>query len=108
MHDSNLPIRIDFLAPTLDLIDFESPLVSDPEYQLLRRLERERRVHLDLGLDREASGIGFAMLTIWQLATARDSLVDILLGDECTPARAPDRPRPKAQSAASAARSTLR
>jgi hypothetical protein len=82
MQDAELPIRVDFLAATLDLIDFDSPLVSDPEYQLLRRLERERRVHLDLGLEREASGIGFAMLTVWQLATSRQSLVDILVGDE--------------------------
>jgi len=82
MHDSEPAIRVGMLAASLDLIDFESPLVSEPEYHLLQRLERERRVHLDLGLDREASGIGFAMLTIWQLATTRGPLVDILVGDE--------------------------
>jgi hypothetical protein len=82
MQDSEPAIRVNFLPKSVDVIDFKSPRVSDPEYQLLQRLERERRVHLDLGLDREASGIGFAMLTIWQLATSRDSLVDILVGDE--------------------------
>lgn len=82
MHDGEPALRVEFLDASVDLIDFESPLVLDPEYQLLQRLERERRLHLDLGLDREASGIGFAMLLIWQLATTCPSLVDILVGDE--------------------------
>jgi hypothetical protein len=82
MHDFEPAIRVDFLDASVDAVDFESPKVFDPEYQLLRRLERERRIHLDLGLDREASGIGFAMLMIWQLATSRQSLVDILVGDD--------------------------
>jgi hypothetical protein len=75
-------IRVDSLAASVDLIDFNSPLVLDPEYQLLRRLERERRVHLDLGLDREASGIGFAMLMVWQVATSRLAMVDVLVGED--------------------------
>jgi hypothetical protein len=75
-------IRVEPIGPTPDLTDLDSPHVSTPEYRLLLRLERERRVHLDLGLDREASGIGFAMLTIWQLATTRQPQVDILLDDD--------------------------
>lgn len=75
-------LRVEPLGTTPELVDLDLPQVSTPEYRLLLRLERERRVHLDLGLDREASGIGFAMLTIWQLARTRQPQVDILLGDD--------------------------
>jgi len=74
-------IRVEPLVAATELIDLDSSQVPMPEYQLLMRLEHERRVHLDLGLDREASGIGFAMLTIWQQATSGRPLVDILLDD---------------------------
>ena len=78
MHGLAPAIRLEAIG-TPELIDFDSPLVSMPDYQLLMRLERERRVHLDLGLEREASGIGFAMMTIWQWATSGQPKVNIPL-----------------------------
>jgi len=78
MYGLEPAIRVEAMA-TPELIDFDSPLVSMPDYQLLMRLEGERRVHLDLGLDREACGIGFAMLTIWQWAISGQPKVDIPL-----------------------------
>jgi len=79
MYGFEPAMRVDPLVAAPDLIDFDSPLVSVPDYQLLTRLERERRLHLDLGLDREACGIGFAMLMIWQVAMSRQPQVDIPL-----------------------------
>ena len=77
-------IRVEPLELTSDLSDFRDWRVSTPEYELLLRLEHERRVHLDLGLEREASGIGFAMLTIWQLAISRPFRMEIELDVDLT------------------------
>jgi hypothetical protein len=58
-------------------IDFQSPMLSERDAELMRALARRRQRYIEQGRGREAHGVGSAIAIVWQSVSQPDIPIDV-------------------------------